>query len=270
MTGWRRWGVYVALTVIFAVACVGLGIWQFERRAETVARIELIQLNYDARPVPLEELVPVPSAFDPTAAWRPVTISGTYLNDETMLVRNRGSDQGPGFEILVPLKTPSGEVFVVDRGWIDKDERGNPPTVIPPAPQGEVTVTARLRPSERTPMGQSVSANLVPAIDLGSLAERWNAPTYTGGYGVMMDEEPSTPAGVPLDKPSTSEGNHLSYAFQWLAFAVLGIVALLWAVRRERRLTRGETVTRPKKSARGPSDAEVEDALVDDTSVSRR
>ena len=45
------------LTIVFAVACVGLGIWQFERRAETVARIELIQRNYDSTPVSLAQAV---------------------------------------------------------------------------------------------------------------------------------------------------------------------------------------------------------------------
>lgn len=260
----------MALTVVFAVACVGLGLWQFERRAETLERIELITQNYDAEPAPLTEEVPDPSAFDVSADWHPVVVTGTYLNELTVLVRNRGSQRGPGFEILVPLRTESGDVFVVDRGWIDKDGRGNPPTEIPAAPAGTVTVEARLRPTERTPAGQRAVDNLVPAVDLAALAPRWGEPSYTGAYGIMMSENPAAPAGVPLDKPATSEGNHLSYAFQWLAFAALGIVALLWGIRRERRIARGEPLTHREKVGSRPSDAEIEDAIVDDTHLTRR
>ena len=46
MTGWRfafsaRWAGYLSLAVVFAIVCSMLGIWQFERRAEARAAIDL-------------------------------------------------------------------------------------------------------------------------------------------------------------------------------------------------------------------------------------
>jgi cytochrome oxidase assembly protein ShyY1 len=264
VSGWRRWFAYAALTAIFGTACVGLGIWQLDRREERVAEITKVQANYDAAPVALEELVPTPESADPEAEWRPVVVEGTYSVADQVLVRNRSSEQGAGFEILTPLVTDDGTVFVVDRGWIDKDATGSGPTAVPAPPDGSVRVTARLRTGERSIPGQSASANLVPTIELGALANRWGVPVYSHFYGEMMSESPATPAGAPLAKPSTSEGNHLSYAFQWMAFALLGIIALLWAVRRERRIRAG-IPERPRSSNRTRrDDSAAEDELVDE------
>ena len=269
VSGWRRWFAYAALTAIFGTACVGLGIWQLDRREETLAEITKVKANYDAAPVALEELVPTPGSADPEAEWRPVVVEGTYSVADQVLVRNRSSEQGPGFEILTPLVTDDGTVFVVDRGWIDKDDTGTGPTAVPAPPEGSVLVTARLRTGERSIPGQTASGNLVPTIELSALASRWNVPVYTGVYGQLISENPATPAGAPLSKPSTSEGNHLSYAFQWMAFAILGIVALLWAVRRERRIRAGSPVTSKRPSRGRVDDSAAEDELVEQWTTRR-
>ena len=263
VSGWRRWFAYAALTAVFGTSCVGLGIWQLDRRAETVAEITRVQANYDSAPVDLNDLVPSPESSDPEAEWRPVLVNGTYVVANQVLVRNRTSEQGPGFEILTPLVTDDGTVFVVDRGWVDKDATGTGPAVVPPPPEGAVRVIARLRTGERSIPGQSASANLVPTIELGALAERWGVPVYSHFYGELMAEIPSTLAGVPLAKPSTSEGNHLSYAFQWMAFAILGLVALLWAVRRERRIRAGTPLSTKRHSRGRADDSAAEDELVE-------
>jgi cytochrome oxidase assembly protein ShyY1 len=259
---------YVVLTVIFGVACVGLGMWQLSRRAEAVAEITRIQNNYDAPPVALGELVPHPTSNDPALTWHPVTVSGTYLVEDQVLVRNRSSEQGPGFEILTPLQLVDGTVFLIDRGWIDKNDKGDGPAAVPDPPQGDVTVTARLRTTEGSVPGQTASGNLVPTIDLAVLSNRWKVPLYTGMYGELVGETPPAPAGAPPAKPSMSEGNHLSYAFQWMAFALLGVVALVWGVRRERRIRHGtpsdSSSDKRVRNLGRDIDGATEDQLVDD------
>lgn len=263
VSGWRRWFAYAALTAVFGSSCVGLGIWQLDRREETVAEITRVQANFDATPVALSVLVPSPESADADAEWRPVIVEGTYAVADVVLVRNRTSEQGPGFEILTPLVTRDGTVFVVNRGWIEKDATGSGPAAVPAPPEGSVLVTARLRTGERSIPGQSPSANLVPTIELGALSQRWGVPVYSHFYGEMMSESPAAPAGAPLDKPSTSEGNHLSYAFQWMAFAVLGVIALLWAIRREQRIRAGTPVSTKRPSRGRVDDSAAEDELVE-------
>jgi cytochrome oxidase assembly protein ShyY1 len=58
MTWLRRWGGYVALTIVFAIVCGLLSWWQWSRRVEAVDEIAKIEANYDAAPVALDDLLP--------------------------------------------------------------------------------------------------------------------------------------------------------------------------------------------------------------------
>jgi DNA-binding transcriptional regulator of glucitol operon len=45
VTWLRRWGGYLALVIVFAIACGFLSWWQWSRRAEAVAEIGRIEAN---------------------------------------------------------------------------------------------------------------------------------------------------------------------------------------------------------------------------------
>ena len=95
-TGLRRWGGYLALTLVFAIGCGLLSWWQWSRRAEAVAEINTVEANYDQAPVPVDELLPTLDAWDDAVEWRPVTLHGRYLVDDQLLARNRPRDGVPG------------------------------------------------------------------------------------------------------------------------------------------------------------------------------
>jgi cytochrome oxidase assembly protein ShyY1 len=259
MTWLRRWGGYVALTIVFAVVCGLLSWWQWSRRVDAVDEIAKIEANYDARPVALGDLVPELDTADDAVEWRPVEITGEYLVDEQLLVRNRPRNSSPGFEVLVPLRLADGTVFVVDRGWVAGGATPDAPDSVPDAPTGEVTVVVRLKPGEPEIPGRGAPEGQLATVRLPDVAALVDAPTYTGMYGLLVSENPA-PEQSPLPpfKPVQDEGPHLSYALQWIVFGILAFVGLIWAVRRERKIAAGNTPT-----TRRERDAEVEDALLD-------
>ena len=259
MTFLRRWGGYLALVIVFAVACGLLSSWQWARRAEAVAEVDKIEANYDAPPAQLDTLVPELDAVDDTVEWRPVELTGEYLTDEQLFVRNRPRDSTAGFEVLVPFRLTDGTVFVVDRGWVPADESLEVPDSVPNAPDGEVTVVVRLKPGEPEIPGRSAPAGQLATVKLQDVADLVGKPTYTGMYGLLVSEDPE-PADRPLAavRPVEDEGPHLSYALQWIAFGILAFIGLVWAVRRERVIAAGGVITKRRER-----DAEVEDALLD-------
>jgi cytochrome oxidase assembly protein ShyY1 len=259
----RRWGGYLALVIVFAIACGFLSWWQWSRRAEAVAEIDRIEANYDAAPVPLESLVLERDAADEGAEWHPVELHGEYLVDDQLLVRNRPRDSDAGFEVLVPLRLADGSVFVVDRGWVPSGTTPEAPDSVPAAPEGEVTVVVRLKPGEPEIPGRGAPEGQLATIRLPDVAELLDAPTYTGMYGLLVSEDPVA-AERPLAavRPVEDEGPHLSYALQWIAFAILAFVGLVWAVRRERKIAAGEIIV-----VRKERDAEIEDELLDRQSL---
>lgn len=259
MTWIRRWGGYVALTIVFAIACGLLSWWQWTRRTEAVERIDRITANYDAPAERLDAILPELDAVAPDEEWQPVVLVGEYLADEQLIVRNRPRGGAGGYEVLVPLLLADGSVFVVDRGWLPVGDDIEAPSSVPAPPRGEVTVVARLRTGEPEIAGRSAPEGQLATVRLPAVAALLDAPVYTGMYGLVVTEDPAPAEAPALNlKPSLDEGSHLSYALQWIAFGVLAFVGLGWAVRRERKIARGETPVRRRER-----DAEIEDALLD-------
>jgi cytochrome oxidase assembly protein ShyY1 len=267
----RRWAGYLALVIVFAIACCALGSWQLNRRAEALAEVARIDANYDAEPVPVAEALPEPSAFDVDQRWLVVALSGTYLADEEVVVRNRPFGGSSGFEVITPFRLDDGTVFMVDRGWIAQASDGRPSEFAAP-PAGHVEITARLKAGEERIAGRTSTGDEFATIDLPELAQRVGESAYTGAYGVLV-QSASDAAEPPLaaPRPVRDEGPHLSYALQWFVFAVMGFIGLAWAANQERKalvetsggIEASKTAREPRKPPRERGDADVEDEVLD-------
>ena len=267
VTGWRRWGAYLALTLVFAIACGLLSWWQWARRSEAVDEIQRIERNYDAQPRPVDEVLGDLDGWSDDDEWTPVALHGEYLADDQVLVRNRVRGGQPGFEQLVPLRLDDGSIFVVDRGWLPLGDGADAtPDAVPLPPKGEVTVVARLRQAEPALPGRSAPDGQLPSIDVATMVDQLGEPGYTGAYGLLASEDPAA-AETPLAavRPQEDEGPHLSYALQWIAFGVLAFIGLFWAWRRERRIAAlpADEQAAARAPKRAHEDADAEDAILD-------
>lgn len=278
MTSWgfaftRRWLGYLGLVVVFSIACVLLANWQFARLDEARDENARVTANWDRVPVPVDDVLPGLDAFDVDDKWTPVTLSGRYLADEQLLVRGRPFGGKAGFEVLVPFQLDDGAVFIVDRGWVPAGNTQDAPDAVPAPPSGPVEVIVRLKPGEPVVAGRSAPQGQVATINLPTVADLVGEPTYTGAYGILDTEvpAPTEPRPAAVLRPDPDEGPHLSYALQWVAFAVLAFIALIWAIRHEYRArneadpavrARAERLERRSRE-RGPSDADIEDELLD-------
>ena len=261
----RRWLGWLAFTTAFAVVCVLLAQWQWARRVEVVAQMRVVAENWDAVPMSLRQVLPSASELDPELEWSPVTLEGRYLVDEQVLVRNRPLNARPGFEVLTPLLLDSGEVFIVDRGWLPSGSAQDSPDVVPAPPEGRVDVVVRLKPGEPTITGRGAPEGQIATIHLPELADRIDeGAVITGAYGLLDSETPpAEERPTAALRPVNDEGPHLSYTFQWYLFGLLGFIGFGWALRHEHRVLRatetGEALPKPKRGI----DAEIEDAILD-------
>ena len=273
-----RWSGYVGFAIAFAVACAFLSNWQFDRNAWRDAQLDLIAANYDAEPVPLADVVPVGGTFDAGDEWHPIILEGEYLAEQTLLVRNRAHGGTSAYEVLVPFQTDDGRVMIVDRGWLPPAEDSPDPAAVPAPPSGKTTVIVRLRPGEQLPSaGRSAPEGQVPTIHLPLIGETIGAEEFIDeAYGLMVSEDPAvTPVPQALSSPSEDPGPYLSYAIQWILFAVMGFAFIWYMIRTEIRYRRedaeeaagGESAAsarRRRADARRDRDMQDEDALVDE------
>ncbi len=259
-----RWFGWLALVLVLAAACTALGLWQLDRRDQAAATVNTVQANYDRTPVTYSpEFF---EAFEENAEWTPVTLVGEYDSAGQRIVRNRPLNGRPGYEVLVPLKLKDGTAVVINRGWlpIGNDQAGRPDDV-PPAPDGEVTVVARIRPAEPA-LDRSAPAGQLASIDLAEYREQLGYPVSTAAYGLLASETPA-PATAPVApaKPAIDLGPHLSYSMQWFAFGVLLFVGLGYAARQQYLIDHedADAPPVPARARRRPSSEEEEDAILD-------
>jgi cytochrome oxidase assembly protein ShyY1 len=232
-TALRRWASWFVLVAIFATACGFLSNWQFNRRDEKLAVINQVNANYDAPAVPIESLLPQANSWDESIAWRPVSLTGHYLPQSALLVRNRPNNGAPGFEQLVPFEA-DGLVLFVSRGWLPTGNLQDSPDENPLPTSGTKTIVVRLRASEphldrEAPKGQAVD------FEVSRVAKQLGIKNfYTKAYGRLKSETPSENSLALPASPIREEGNNLSYAIQWIVFALMAVAVLLWAIRQER------------------------------------
>lgn len=143
---------------------------------------------------------------------------------------------------------------------------------MPAAPAGDVTVVARLKPGEPEIPGRSAPAGQIATIHLPQFADELGTDrVYTGAYGLLSAERPATETGALTAKPALTEGNHLSYAFQWIIFAIIALLGLIFGLRAEYRdrnpddpkVRQAIARERERAGKRRKTDAEIEDELLD-------
>lgn len=259
----KRWSGWLALVVVFSIACVYLSTWQFDRRQEALDAMDQLSVNYDADIVSLASLAE-PNSFEAKNEWRQVNLVGSYLTEDAVLVRNRPLNGQPGFLQLVPFQLVTGEIIAVERGWLAVNSDYEPPAN-PPLPSSEVQeITGHVRASEPT-LDRSAPAGQLATINIEALtAAQGLAGVVFEELYVRMSNESVAVAENPkqLSRPEIGEGNHLSYALQWILFALMAVAALVWGIKKEREAQSGSVRERRRKNL-GQVDAETEDLLLD-------
>lgn len=263
---WKRWVAWLAAASVFAIACAFLSNWQFDRRQEALDKIALVAANYDLPAVALDELA-ANNTFDSANEWRPVELTGSFIPNKAVLVRNRPNNGQPGFLQVVPFKTDSGQIVAIETGWLPTGNEQDSPDLIPLPDSEHQTIVARLRPAEPT-LNRDAPAGQLGTINIETLAAKVDLQGNVLTAAYLRLAEPYD-AGQTLPKqlarPDLTEGNHLSYALQWILFALMAFSALVWGIRQEIKLKAmaEDSNYRPKVRKKvGDDDKAAEDALL--------
>lgn len=271
----KRWIRWIALAIVFAFACGFLANWQLNRREQVVKVIQRVERNYDHQRVRLSVMVPRPTEFKLSREYRRVWVAGSYVPTPPILIRNRPLDGVQGFEQLMAFRLENGRVIYVDRGWLATGDNPSVPAKMPLPSAGHMLLVGRLKQAEPLD-SRSAPTNQAQSITPSALAEQarlqtpakfGSAGVYLASYLLLEQESLKGPTGTLTTKPSLDEGNHLSYAFQWVIFAVMAFAAIGWGIRQEKlqaRAAADPTFVIKKRRRVGDADKAAEDALLGD------
>lgn len=237
----RRWLVWILVAVLWGIGCFFLGQWQWNRWDSKHTAQQEVSRNYDAAPVPFSQVAPTRDArLGDRLEWSQVKLTGRYLDDARVLVRNRPANGNFGYEVLVPFQQQAGGTVLVDRGWVDNGANASTSAPVPPAPRGNVTVIGWIRPTEPSLNRPQVRGS-VASINPAEVTAQTKIATNDDVYVRMRSERTASgavpPAPAPLDKPNPGSyaGINLSYALQWWLGMVAGLAFVLLRARREHR-----------------------------------
>lgn len=220
--------------ILVATVCARLGIWQLDRRAERLARNEVIAERMALPTLSLEGGL----ADTDGLVYRVAEAVGEYDAAAGVVLAGRSYQGATGAHLLVPLRLADGTAIMVHRGWVPALDAAkvDPADFTPP---GQVTVRGLLMafPEIRSPGGATEPAEADAAggefrrLWYRMDAERWRRQSPYPLAPLYLQQLPAPAADrfpAALPEPELDEGPHLGYAIQWFSFGVIALVG--WVV----------------------------------------
>jgi len=235
----RDW-ILVVLLCVVGLVCIRLGIWQLARRQERIAKNEEIQIRLSMPPSDLTDDVQSVQDYE----YRKVEIEGIYLNEHSVVLRNRSHNEQTGVHLVTPLQIEGDEAAIlIDRGWISNEayvSQGIDQFEV----DGSVVIQGVMRLSQEEPglsfLADPTSApDAPPRIEWRVLnIERIQSQITTALYPffIELSEHENISPEMPIPDPEIDlgQGPHLSYAIQWFGFSVIALVGgALWVRRHQ-------------------------------------
>lgn len=269
-----KWLGFHLLVLFGVIVMVNLSMWQLDRlearrdfNASVTARVDLPGEDLDIL------LGAASSALTSDAAlsdleWRQATAVGEYLPEYEVSIINRSQNGRAGANLITPMRLRDRSVLLVNRGFV--------PLAVsfPDAPSGEVRIRGLLRVSQERRTGQlsdptNGTLNELQRLNIDRLAAQTPGPLVPM-YLQLLDSVPAETPGLPepVIRPDLSEGSHLSYAVQWMIFAIAVAVGWVLAVQRtvQQRRRRGP---RPPGLSEGAVTEDLQSSATAESAVSQ-
>lgn len=232
-----------ALAAFMAVLFVVLGVWQLARHHH---KHQLVLREKAAYALPAPSVTTITSVSDDDDTR--VQARGRFDGSHEAVLRNAVRDGRAGVDVLTPLRLDDGRAVLVDRGFIRASPQHGVTTE--PPPTGVTVVHGLARESNTILRADSVDRLVdgrlaVPRVDLDRIGKTLRyplLPVWIEAQAISPAPAGNSPA-LP-DPPPPDPVNHLEYAFEWFAFALIPLIGwplYLSRTRRQRNAATSDT-----------------------------
>ncbi|RME65948.1 MAG: SURF1 family protein [Caldilineae bacterium] len=234
----RTWWWKTLLVLLAMAVMVRLGLWQLDRldqrrayNAELAAKLAAAPLVITGADLP-----------EPPAALRnrKAVVQGEYDYAHQIAVKNQNFQGQPGVHLVTPLRIQgSDRAILVVRGWVPVELAGveNWPQF---EEEAQGPLSGYLQTSQKMPGGATSAIPDDPVTGWFRLdieAIQTQMPYLLLPVALQLEAEDGRPYDALPKRVepdlSLSEGNHLSYAIQWFAFAIIAGIVYIALVRQQ-------------------------------------
>ena len=186
-----------------------LGTWQLYRLQWKTALISEITFGLDSTPIKYSNTI--------KKNYQRVVSEGKFNFEDQIYLYSLNESGKPGYDVITPYKTLKNENVLVNRGWINKNLKGNLEINLK---ENEVKITGLLREIYKANIFKpknDLKNNIWFTLDANDLKELTGKqfPNY-----MIFLEKPKNKVPVPKKISIDVPNNHLKYAITWYSIAI--------------------------------------------------
>ena len=200
-----------------------LGTWQLYRLQWKLELISQITSGLNSKPIEYSKSL--------KKNYQRVTSIGRFNFDEQIYLYSLNEKGKPGYDVITPFKTNKNENVLINRGWIDKDLKGNSKINLKiGAEQKIVGLTRKIYKANIFKPSNDIANNVWFSIDLEDLRD-FTGEQFNEFVIFLEDNQAKTPLPkkISIDVPN----NHLKYAITWYAISISIIFYYLYLRRKK-------------------------------------
>ncbi len=208
----------ISTTLICLFLLTKLGLWQHQRLDWKTALLDTINTGVSTETVPLPQTIENPKSWD----YRPVTVTGEFLHEQELYIQPRSFKDKAGGHILTPFKRASGDIVLINRGWIPKGSTDYN------QPEGMLQITALVKtPFESgyfTPPN-SPDKNQWYWIDKTGIEAHWSIETLP----ILLFETDKGDKQYPIGGQLRTDypNDHFEYMIFWFSMIFVLVVVFI-------------------------------------------
>tara|TARA_B100000963_G_scaffold361595_1_gene398014 strand:+ start:5277 stop:5888 length:612 start_codon:yes stop_codon:yes gene_type:complete len=185
-----------------------LGTWQLYRLQWKLNLIQEVKNGLNSAPVYYSK--------NKIKNYQRVKFGGIFDFDKQIYLYNLNSRGAPGYDVITPLKTQSNEILLVNRGWIDRDQRKN--KKINSVKGGNYEgIFKEITPPNPFKPDNDLEKNIWYSLNLNDLE---NFTGYSLSNFVLFLQNKQNQLIETKNVSSDLPNNHLKYAITWYSVAL--------------------------------------------------
>ena len=205
----KRSSLFQLFVILFITLFCALGTWQLYRLQWKTALISEITFGLDSTPVKYSNTI--------KKNYQRVVSEGKFNFEDQIYLYSLNESGKPGYDVITPYKTLKNENVLVNRGWINKNLKGNLEINLK---ENEVKITGLLREIYKANIFKpknDLKNNIWFSLEANDLKELTGKqfPNYMIFLEKPKNKVPA-PKKVSIDVPN----NHLKYAITWYSIAI--------------------------------------------------